>query len=245
MGPPPRVGLRQPGIGAPPWGEADVSPSPRSVEDLGGLLARFADGGFVVGAHGRIVLWNPGAQRILGYAAHEVVGKRCRDFFPQAGIEDGGRCDRSCHLADCPAMRDRVSSFAMPACTKSGRPVWLDVSVVAAFGPDGESITTHLFRDATEIHQLAAGIRRGLAPLHSPREAPLALTRREVELLELLTSGASTKAITERLHVSRYTVRTHLQNIFKKLGVHSRLEAVALMHRLDARRAVGNGAEIR
>jgi DNA-binding NarL/FixJ family response regulator len=56
--------------------------------------------------------------------------------------------------------------------------------------------------------------------------APL-LTKRELEILQLMASGANTKALAERLHVSRATIRNHAQNIFAKLGVHSRLEAVA------------------
>jgi DNA-binding CsgD family transcriptional regulator len=42
-----------------------------------------------------------------------------------------------------------------------------------------------------------------------------------------MTQGLSTALTAERLHVSRATVRNHIQNIFGKLGVHSRLEAVA------------------
>ena len=49
-----------------------------------------------------------------------------------------------------------------------------------------------------------------------------------------MTEGLNTKAAAARLHVSGATVRNHVQNIFNKLGVHSRLEAVAFAtkHRL-------------
>ena len=43
----------------------------------------------------------------------------------------------------------------------------------------------------------------------------------------LEAGGANTRALAERLHVSPATIRNHAQNIFAKLGVHSRLEAVA------------------
>jgi DNA-binding NarL/FixJ family response regulator len=42
-----------------------------------------------------------------------------------------------------------------------------------------------------------------------------------------MTEGLNTKATAERLHVSGATIRNHVQNILGKLGVHSRLEAVA------------------
>lgn len=58
--------------------------------------------------------------------------------------------------------------------------------------------------------------------------APLeALTARERQVLTALASGTSTTAMAVALDVSRATARTHLQNLYCKLGVHSRLEALA------------------
>jgi two-component system NarL family response regulator len=54
-----------------------------------------------------------------------------------------------------------------------------------------------------------------------------ALTERELEILGLLAQGKESQAIADELTISANTVRTHLQNIFSKLGVHSKLEAVA------------------
>jgi two-component system nitrate/nitrite response regulator NarL len=49
-----------------------------------------------------------------------------------------------------------------------------------------------------------------------------------------MADGLGTAAVAERLHVSRATIRNHVQNILAKLGVHSRLQAVAFAtrHRL-------------
>jgi DNA-binding NarL/FixJ family response regulator len=55
-----------------------------------------------------------------------------------------------------------------------------------------------------------------------------ALTPREREILSCLADGAGRRDVAERLHLSANTVRTHLQNLMAKLGVHSTLEAVAL-----------------
>jgi LuxR family transcriptional regulator of csgAB operon len=54
---------------------------------------------------------------------------------------------------------------------------------------------------------------------------PQDLTRREVEILGLLTSGASNVKIADKLCISPHTVRTHLNHIFRKIRVTSRLEA--------------------
>ncbi len=53
------------------------------------------------------------------------------------------------------------------------------------------------------------------------------LTHREREILQCISLGESTATLAGKFDVSRATVRTHVQNILSKLGVHSRLEAVA------------------
>jgi len=53
------------------------------------------------------------------------------------------------------------------------------------------------------------------------------LTPRESEILICLAAGKSGSAIAEELNITPLTVRTHVRNLMSKLGVHSRLEAVA------------------
>jgi PAS domain S-box-containing protein len=57
------------------------------------------------------------------------------------------------------------------------------------------------------------------------------LTTRQDEVLQLLEHGRSTKQIADELHLSRETVRNHVRHVLRALGVHSRLEAVALARR--------------
>ena len=56
---------------------------------------------------------------------------------------------------------------------------------------------------------------------------PPHLTPRQVEVLRLLEQGRSTKQIAAELHLSTETVRSHIRRLFRALGVHTRLEAVA------------------
>ncbi len=52
-----------------------------------------------------------------------------------------------------------------------------------------------------------------------------ALTARETSILALLSGGASTRQVATELGITTNTARTHIQNILRKLGVHSRLQA--------------------
>lgn len=59
------------------------------------------------------------------------------------------------------------------------------------------------------------------------------LTQREEEILELLVQGLSISDVAERACISYGTVKTHVNHIYRKLGVHSREEAVALVDRIE------------
>jgi DNA-binding NarL/FixJ family response regulator len=54
----------------------------------------------------------------------------------------------------------------------------------------------------------------------------ISLSKREVEVLEQLSKALSYTAIAENLFLSPSTVRKHIENIYKKLQVHSKIEAV-------------------
>lgn len=54
------------------------------------------------------------------------------------------------------------------------------------------------------------------------------LSAREIQILEQLARGASNEEISEVFVLSPNTVRTHIQNVLKKMGVHSKLQATTL-----------------
>ncbi|WP_198085952.1 response regulator transcription factor [Variovorax sp. E3] len=60
----------------------------------------------------------------------------------------------------------------------------------------------------------------------APGEPPAALTARERKILELVSQGLSNRDMAETLSISRLTVECHTKNIYRKLAVNSRTEAV-------------------
>ena len=66
----------------------------------------------------------------------------------------------------------------------------------------------------------------GLRPVKSP------LTDREWEILDMICSGSSTREMADDLFLSTETVNSHVKRILRKLGVHSRTEAVAAASRM-------------
>ncbi len=100
----------------------------------------------------------------------------------------------------------------------------------------------YLLKDQT-LDELIAAVRvvrsggQALAPSLVPRlmsrltRSPSSadrLSRRELEVLQLLSEGLSTADLASRLHLSVNTVRNHIQNAISRLGAHSKLEAVSI-----------------
>ncbi len=78
------------------------------------------------------------------------------------------------------------------------------------------------------------GITESIALREGGTQGYYALTVREREILHLLNSGMSRKELTESLGVSQNTVKTHLKNIYSKLGVHTRSEAYRVSRDYDS-----------
>lgn len=94
------------------------------------------------------------------------------------------------------------------------------VSAVQAVGEDGAVISPQMagkLFDATGELLRHQELRRSRKP---------SLTGRELEVLQLVARGHTSRQIGELLYISENTVKNHIRNILDKLGLHSRNEAV-------------------
>ena len=120
------------------------------------------------------------------------------------------------------------------------------ILVLTTYDSDADIVTAveagatgYLLKDAPP-EELAAAVRAAaagrsaLAPavaarlMSRMRSPSLALSRREIEVLDLVGQGLSNHDISKRLYLSQATVKSHLVHIYAKLGVDSRTAAVAL-----------------
>jgi DNA-binding NarL/FixJ family response regulator len=69
-------------------------------------------------------------------------------------------------------------------------------------------------------------LRNPLTPRNKELECDIKLTSRETEVLEQLSKGLNYNLIAKNLFISTGTVRKHIENIYDKLQVHNKLEAV-------------------
>ncbi len=201
-------------------------------------IFRTGDGVFAVDDEQHIIFWNQGAEAILGYAPEEVMGKRC--FLLIQGLDESGQlsCIQDCPIL-CGARQGKLSPGQnLQVRAKDGFLRWLSVTHTFVGPLDNHpGAVVHIFRDATpeiEAKRLLGSLAKqlsGYGTTQGGEEAgyspPTELTAREKQVLELLAQGEGTSSVAKTLTISNTTARNHIQNILAKLGVHTRLEAVA------------------
>jgi LuxR family maltose regulon positive regulatory protein len=84
------------------------------------------------------------------------------------------------------------------------------------------------------LRKLLAALERGAQGAAPPAaELPEPLSERELEVLQLIGAGKSNREIASELFVSVGTVKTHVNNIYRKLDAHSRTQALARARELN------------
>jgi PAS domain S-box-containing protein len=188
---------------------------------------------------GRITIWNKGAEEMLGYPASEVLGKSCHEILHGLDVFGNRFCDRPCALSCMVERHETVHHFELDVRAESGETVPASFSIVVIPGPRASQYTMiHFLEHVDRTREVSALVRRILTEQHAPSvfrppigEAPgpsPGLTSREIQILRMMADGTSTRGIADSLCISVPTTRNHIQNIFRKLDVHSKLEAVSL-----------------
>lgn len=154
-------------------------------------------------------------------AAAQTVQRALALAEPEGAIQPfvrgGPRIRNLLRLLQTPSMTGRNIGASDEAVTS-----YCDV-VLAAFGQDDGAVDD---TDLALISDKSAYQALDLPLFTAP------LSERELEVLQLLASGASNQAIAHELVIAMGTVKRHVSNIFVKLGAQSRTQAIARAHQL-------------
>ena len=184
----------------------------------------------------RRVLRQTSGFTLVGYVAgHAPIGAVLADARPDVVIVDdlgaptrGGQAHRRGRTPELPAakvvllvpdtglewLEDAVRAGAHAVISKTIDPI------------SAGTLLREIVR-GTVFHCLAdPSIRAGrAAPESESTHESLGLTQRELELLRLVASGATNSRLARQLFVTEQTVKFHLSNIYRKLGVANRTQA--------------------
>jgi LuxR family maltose regulon positive regulatory protein len=136
-----------------------------------------------------------------------------------------GQNDEAARLLDEALAMARPSGFVRIFVDEGPRMAQL-LSEAAARGIRPEYIgkLQAAFVDATK-DDADASIRRTMELTHSSLIEPL--SKREIEVLQLIAEGLTNQQVADRLYLSLHTIKVHARNIYGKLGVKNRTQAVA------------------
>jgi PAS domain S-box-containing protein len=203
------------------------------------LIAGTGTAAFAMDRHEKIIYWNAAAEKMLGWSADDVLGRTC--FSILAGRDPFGNlyCMRDCAIVRTAIDGASPEPFFMEVAKKKGGSQRVKVRVLPL--PSGAKNITcvmHLIErgDAAELERLVGAIRAAARPSADvpPPDTLISvspLTGREREIVVLLSNGYAALNIAAKLNLSHATVRNHIQNILRKLEVHSQVEAIAVAFR--------------
>jgi PAS domain S-box-containing protein len=176
---------------------------PQLLAGIGAVLQRVRVPSYAIDEHGIIRWINDAGRHLVG----DVRGKQ---FTSLVAPEDTHRAREAFakHMIGGEDVNDSVVLF-----DQDGDRISVDVSSVCLFS--GQRVVG-VFGQVTDVDV-------GTTPPPHPH-----LTPRQTEVLRLLEHGRSTAQIATELHLSLETVRNHIRALLRNLGVHSRLEAVAV-----------------
>jgi PAS domain S-box-containing protein len=135
----------------------------------------------------------------------------------------------------------QFTSVVVPEDRRRSREVFAQKIAGTAEVTDAEVVILDAYGDRIAVEVSSVPLRSGDRVIgvfgqvsQRPAEAAPphpALTPRQTEVLRLLEHGRSTRQIAAELHLSIETVRNHVRGVLRALGVHSRIEAVAVARR--------------
>ena len=193
-------------------------------------------------AEHRVLGWNRAARRLLGYRGRSrAIGRRVYDLLEARDVFGNRLGNEHIAFSEMIQRGEAVRSFELDARTRGGESVRLATSVIVVLGETPSQYElVYLVRPvrrrtrAEEVIErlLAHGQARAWANANGAEPAqgepiPAKLTPRQIEILQLLSEGSTCHEIAESLCISENTVRSHIQNILARMGVHSQVDAVS------------------
>jgi PAS domain S-box-containing protein len=214
------------------------------------VLCNTADAVYIVDAEKHIVRWNKGAEKLFKYAESDVLNRECHQVIGGKLSVDKTICSENCKIHSGVQKGTPQRNFDIWTHTSEGELIWLNISIISP--PDTNSpFLAHILRDVTKEKKTGLALDRFISDLgnnsFNPLDNPEAITNRpsgenggtasnrpaitlsnrEIEVLTLLAEGLSTKGLAEKLEISHFTARNHIQNILVKLNLHSKAQAVS------------------
>jgi PAS domain S-box-containing protein len=201
------------------------------MNKLGEVFEQSTDAVFGIDATGMIRFVNSTFEELLGYSHNQLCGSQCAKVLCGTDILGKAFCGTHCPIPKTVTTRPSISDFDLVIKRADGDKVLVNIG--ANYIPQQsreDAGLVDVFFTIRRVNPLRMLQRLATAPAEASDTAStqgrIRLTSRETEILGLATRGMKTTQIAHHLSVSTQTIRSHFKNIYPKLGVNSRVEAV-------------------
>ena len=206
---------------------------------LNHVFAQSTDAVFGIDASGRIRFANNAFERLMGHSSDRLRGSWCAGVLCGTDMQGHAFCGAHCPIPKRVAGQPSNTDFDLVVKRADGESILVNIGA-SYISPQlrEQAGQVDVFFSLRRVNPRRLLQRMAMAPGEGTAENSARvrgrLTPREKEVLGLAASGMKTSLIARRLSVSTQTVRTHFKNIYPKLGVNSRTEAVifAMQHGL-------------
>lgn len=198
---------------------------------LNEVFDKSTDAIFGVDIAGRVLFTNSTFERLLGYSRNQLCGSRCADVLCGTDLQGKSFCCSRCPIPKICTGQPSITDFDLMVKHADGHNVLVNIGTSYTLPqPEEDTHQMKVFFSLRQVCPQRMLQRMSMPPVKvSPKTAGgsrNSLTSREEEILGLAVSAMKTKQIADRLSISTQTVRSHFRNIYYKLKVNSRTEAV-------------------
>lgn len=201
------------------------------------MFAHSTDAIFGIDAAGRIRFTNRKFEKLMGYSHNQLCDAWCAEILCGTDLHGQPFCGINCPIPKADSEGRTIKDFDLVVKRNDGEPVLVNIG--ASYIPPelhAQCGDVNVFFSMRQVNpqQLLHRIAKSPANASNSVVTSGQLTSRENEILGLAAKGMNTSEIASKLCVSTQTVRSHFKNIYLKLEVNSRTEAVifAIRHGL-------------
>ncbi len=198
---------------------------------LGHVFEQSTDAVFGIDVTGRIRFANSKFEQLMGYSSNKTCGNQCAEVLCGTDLHGQAFCGSHCPIPKTTVDQPSISDFDLVVKHADGHDVLVNIG--ASYMPprlQEAARQVAVFFSMRQVSPQRMLQRMAMAPVKEldkiDRYGRNRLTSRENEILGLAVNGKKTTQIACDLSISTQTVRTHFKNIYPKLGVNSRTEAV-------------------
>ena len=209
------------------------------MHTLGNVFEQSTDAVFGINTAGVIQFSNHSFQKLMGYSASQLRGTQCAEVLCGTNLCGQEFCGPHCPIPKTVTGQPSISDFDLVVRRADGDSMLVNIGI-SYISPQLREHNTQVdvFFSMRQVHPrrmiqriAMSSVEKQVAHDNNSNHYDR-LSAREREVLNLAAGGMTTSQIAVHLSISTLTVRTHFKNIYPKLGVNTRTEAViyAMQH---------------